>query len=658
MELLHVIVHRSECDALFADLMRLRCLQIVQTALPDVQLRAWQSDNDQIAETAARLNAVLTRLAPYATERRRPFSAPVAVDRAAFCKEGREERSLRALKETERLFAERDALQEQCERAYAEMRALLPFLDWGRPLDFAGTATTAVELGMLPAGTEADAVLRAMENRAAVAQIVCDDKTGLYLSLIVHRQDRDATLCSLGEIGFTSAHFSATDGTAKVLFDRADDARARLESDIARIDRQLTALAERIGDLQITADILASCRQAKAYLKNAAETGRCAVMRFWCPKHERARVAALLDSFDAAYEFRAPEASEEAPVLAKTARPLRPFAALFGTDRAPLCRRFDPTLVIALLYCLCFGLFFADAGYGLLLAAASLLTYRFVYLPRPASRVLLLFGACGISATLFGILQGHYFGALPSRLFAEVPSLALLPEAALAVFGRFSAAGNPLFAVRAAVLGIGVYATALMVARIVSLCRGQKALSALLDVGSYLLLTLGVMLVAVVPLLPWFVGVGTLVLGALAVLFTQGRTAACFGERMKDGARGFLRPVGYGALLLPYFCAPTSLCLSAAVIGTLAHFLPLLTAAPMVGLGLALFALALSVLLCYGAQRLLVFAHANGMPYADASARVCEQLPPAFCPMKPVEHYGVDATPIRTKREVKSDDRT
>ncbi len=648
IEKLTAIVLEEALDGLLAALARLRCVEIVQTPTDALLLKEYEASGEHAA-LAARLDAVMPVLARYDKRRRRPLASPPTQDRAAFCEQGRVQSAKRALAEAERLIAAKAELVANMERAQAEMRTVSPFLDWSRPLDLEGTASTAIELGALPAGTAPAAVLHAMENRAAVAQITCNDKTGLYLALIVYREEREQTMQALGEIGFTPAAFSRTDGTAKALFDRADRERARLAGEIARLDRQLEALALRLGELEIYSDMLHSALCADTYKSRFGATGSCVVITALCPCDCRTRLCAVLDATFAAYCFETPEQEQELPVSVATPRLLCPFAALFDTDRPPVCRKFDPTWLFALCYCLCFGLFFADAGYGLCLALGTFAICKLLYLPRRFAQVGALLGCCGVGSLLCGALTGRYFGTV-------YDTLAPLPAGVGEVLGAMDAVQHPLAPLHLVGLLTLLYLTLVLAVRCCALLHARRFGGALV-LCPYLLSFAGACTLLLFALVPWFVGLGVLLLGLVLAFLVPMRGEGDLRAKVKRGLGGLAHFGAYGVMLCRYGRVLT-LGGAAAALGAVLYLLPRMAQLPLVGLALMIGTVALALAPSNGLARLAAWAHAHGVPYADACARFSLTVPPMLDPLLPTERYGIDATPIRKKHEVVSDDRT
>lgn len=108
---------------------------------------------------------------------------------------------------------------------------------------------------------------------------------------------------------------------------------------------------------------------------------------------------------------------EQAPVLLKHSRLLRPFEMLISTYGLPDYQEIEPTLFVALSYIVMFGMMFGDAGHGMVLAAfgvAALIAGQRKKVKDLG--VLLLFG--GLSSTIFGVVYGSYFGIEALKKYA------------------------------------------------------------------------------------------------------------------------------------------------------------------------------------------------------------------------------------------------
>ncbi len=82
----------------------------------------------------------------------------------------------------------------------------------------------------------------------------------------------------------------------------------------------------------------------------------------------------------------------------------RPFEMFVEMYSLPAYEDFDPTLFLAITYCILFGIMFSDMGQGLILLVAGLA------LEKKKGRLWGVVGRCGITSAILGFLFGSLFG--------------------------------------------------------------------------------------------------------------------------------------------------------------------------------------------------------------------------------------------------------
>ncbi len=97
------------------------------------------------------------------------------------------------------------------------------------------------------------------------------------------------------------------------------------------------------------------------------------------------------------------------PVKFTNPKFLQPFQMLVENYSIPEYGTFDPTPVVAVAYLLMFGLMFGDVGHGAVLFIAGIIG-TIVKRREKISRLFQLIIYCGVSAMVFGVLFGSYFG--------------------------------------------------------------------------------------------------------------------------------------------------------------------------------------------------------------------------------------------------------
>lgn len=159
------------------------------------------------------------------------------------------------------------------------------------------------------------------------------------------------------------------------------------------------------------ADLLAGEVELERRAAAAVRRGPFTAAVGWCPHAELAAVRSRIEPLGAGVVELPKPPFVEPPTQLRTPRAAEPFRPLVETYGTVRYRDIDPTPFTAISFVLMFGMMFADAGHGLILAVAGLLL-RFSRDPRLASlkKIWPLPFAAGLAAAAFGALYGEFFG--------------------------------------------------------------------------------------------------------------------------------------------------------------------------------------------------------------------------------------------------------
>jgi len=648
MEKLTAVVPRERADALLRKLMRLRAVSPVQPPSENTKYPPPKGDVAGAAERVSRVEAVLPVLAKRSVRKMRLFPERTKISHAAFRTDGSYERAWQVVAGTERVLEEQRRLRAEREELLAVMQAYTPYLDYRQRLDFTGTAQTELLLGALPGGTSQETVLEALEGRAAVGQLIGEDGAGLYLSVLVHSKEREATARALSAIGFLAATFPRRDGTAKALFDRADRRRAEIDEALEGLETRLRSLSERLSEVEVLCDVETTTLRAEEQKEHLAATAGYTVLCAWCPVQQKERVTRVLEREGACFEFEEPAEGEEPPILLQNNSFAKNFEWVVGMYSYPAYGKLDPTFVMSIFYMLIFGLMFADAGYGLVLSLACFLLVRFTHPREGMKRFLLMFGYCGLSCILFGVLFGSYFGNFPLAFLEsflgktpeQMPNLSLLPAEAANVALLFDPIQNPMAFL---IVSLGVGALHLLAGMAVQgfiLCRRGKVLDAIFDVGSYWLLFAGIATLA----LGTTVGPWLTLGGVVAIVATQGRHKKGIVSKFIGGLGGLYSLINFASDLLSY-SRILALGLASAVVGQVVNILATLKGGSVVGFILMVVVFCVGHLLNLVINVLGTFVHTSRLQYIEFFGKFYEDGGTPFKPMEAADRYSEDTTP-------------
>ena len=301
------------------------------------------------------------------------------------------------------------------------LRLLLPF--GFEPGWLKKSSLLEVRAGILPGGEcgDIEAHLREKVPDLAVVEMVCgvgDHPTTVVA--IAHpdaAQELDAVLRSLAfhEFNPETAEGSAEGGLAAVT-----EERGRLAEERKEIHTSLAAIAQTsLEPLRAMAEELAVMRDREDAAPLFGETGTITVVQGWAREKDMPKVRELCDASSGGLSFcTTTPVSGTVPVAFDHPRWLAPYGFLTAMFGMPEYRKVDPTVFLAPVLVLTFGLMLGDAGYGILLALIAALLLRGAgHTPGTVRDLASVLVACGIAGTIFGLLMGSFFGDLLPRIF-------------------------------------------------------------------------------------------------------------------------------------------------------------------------------------------------------------------------------------------------
>ncbi len=291
------------------------------------------------------------------------------------------------------------------------------------------------------------------------------------------------------------------------LSDEADTVRRQLEELAAEHRQELAqardAFRDRVAELEA--------------LPSSGATRHAFVVEGWVPVERLAGMRTRLqDEFEGLVVVeemcRRGPGTEEAPVVLRNPRLVRPFEAVLRLLAPPRYGSVDPTPFVAVFFPLFFGVMVGDFGYGLLMFPLALLL-RSKTRPgttfRSISEVALVCAGC---AVVFGLLFGEFLGNL-GREWLGMRPLLFDREEALVPFLLVAVGAGFVHVILGLILGM------------VSSWRHSRRHAAAKGAAAVLVMLLGVVLLGFVGVLPKVVvlpGVALLVVCLLLVVWGEG----------------------------------------------------------------------------------------------------------------------------------------
>lgn len=644
MKKLTVLAYEADADAIVRKLMRLRCVEIRQAGTGEGLMPVQSAASDaKRAESERRLAAIgraIPHLAKYTTRRRGIGRTVHRVDTAAFVRDGRADAAWRAVEAANAISDRTEALTAERTRVLSEIEALTPWLGYDAPLDEVGSKRTSMILGSYPPKSDPVALRETLEAAGAYVEVVAHDESGLFLSLTALREDMAALERTLAAGGFLRAALPTVDCTARTAVERAEARVAQLEGEVFAAEEQLRDLSEFLDDVEILYDIEATTVNVCLQKRKLAATKNCVVLEGWIPMGTEDKVASTLSKFECACEIAEPEEGEEPPVLLKNNGWASNFEWVLGMYSYPKYGTFDPTFIMSIFYFILFGLMFADVGYGLILTLCCFGGIKLLN-PKPGMRrMLAMFGLCGISCMVMGVLFGGWFGDLPTAIMSNMLGLPIDTGV-----GHFFGSGlwlNPIddpmtFLIISLAVG-AIHLIAGMAVNFYILCRAGRPMEAVCTILPYWVLFAGLGLFLVDGTVALYVALA----GAALILCLNGYGQKSIFSRITKGLGGLYGLINYAADLLSY-SRVLALGMVAGVVAKVINMITALGTKGPVGFVFMLIILILGHVLNIGINILGTFVHTARLQYIEFFGKFYEDGGEPFTPALPSEEYTEEA---------------
>lgn len=641
MKRLTVLAYRADADAIVRKLMHLKCVDIrtsIQGNAPEpFDTFGCNAQKAEAERRLAEISRTLPVLSAYTTRRGGLGRIVHRVDRAEFCAKGRDDLARQTVADTLETVSRMEALEAEQTRNEALIEALDPWLEYDAPMNEERTKRTRTVLGIFPPKIDRQALRQEIEEMGAYEEEVGEDDRGIYATVTFLKQDADAVERMIVGHGFTKLSFAETSATARAA---TEQAQARLgEIDVERLqcEERLRDLAERLADVEILYDLEETTVRVCEQKRKLAATKNCAVLTGWIPSGAEERIADTLSAFECAVEVAEPDEGEEPPVLLRNNSFASNFEWVVGMYSYPKYGAFDPTWIMSIFYFVIFGLMFADVGYGLLLVACCFGGVKLLN-PKPGlRRMMLMFGYCGFSCILMGVIFGGWFGDLPVAIMTNLLHLPVDTGV-----GHFFASGlwfNPLDdPMTFLILSLGVGAVHMIAGMVIDFSvkckRGQKA-EAVCTIIPYWILFAGLALFLVNSTAG---AIGTAV-GALSILLFNGYGQCNVFKRLFKGLGGLYGLISYASDLLSY-SRILALGLVAGVIAKVINLITMMGDGNPIGFFFMLIVLILGHVLNIAINLLGTFIHASRLQYLEFFGKFFEDGGEAFDPACPSEEYS------------------
>lgn len=321
------------------------------------------------------------------------------------------------------IYKEISSIIDEIEKKEAEnqeilnkVSELLPYKAIDLPLeDLKLTKFSKIYLGTIPQRYKENFEELLKENDSVYFNVLHTDKNYAYYLIICHKSDDEDVIDAFRKMGFTLVNFKEK-GTIDENINSLRERKSQNLDSIDTLNKELKNYLKYLDDFKIYYEYQSNEKLKVISSEKFLRTKNLDLIEGYVPSK-------FLKSFEEAiqlicgddyylYKKEADRNSHEVPIMLKNNKFVGPFEMLTEMYSMPRYNEIDPTPFFAPFYFIFAGIMIGDLGYGLLVFIASLLALRFFNLDKATKRFMTFFNYLSISAMIFGLVFGSFFGGI------------------------------------------------------------------------------------------------------------------------------------------------------------------------------------------------------------------------------------------------------
>ena len=312
----------------------------------------------------------------------------------------------------EEIEAGRNELRQRRGHLESQIDRLLPWIDLDVPIeDLATERGVGISAGLLSGGRTPEDLLDQLRTAAETAdiEVVKRAESDSYIIVFYHRSDEDAVQDVLRRNDFDVHSFEGIRGYPRDLIEEAREGLREIDAGLDEIVARGREVVHNKPKLMLAYDYF-SQEARRCYARGLiGATEKVGMMEGWIRERDFDTLVKDLAAHiaDAEIVKISPEEGEEPPIALKNRKSIWPFEIITEMYGMPQAREVDPTPLTAPFFALFFGFCLTDAGYGIVLAALSLVLMRYI---KGGRKLLWLLFIGGLFTIFMGALTGGWFG--------------------------------------------------------------------------------------------------------------------------------------------------------------------------------------------------------------------------------------------------------
>lgn len=321
------------------------------------------------------------------------------------------------------IYKEISSIIDEIEKKEAEnqeilnkVSELLPYKAIELPLeDLKLTKFSKIYLGTIPQRYKENFEELLKENDSVYFDVLHTDKNYAYYLIICHKSDDEDVIDAFRKMGFTLVNFKEK-GTINENINCLRERKSKNLNSIDTLNKELKNYLKYLDDFKIYYEYQSNEKLKVISSEKFLRTKNLDLIEGYVPSK-------FLKSFEEAiqlicgddyylYKKEADRNSHEVPIMLKNNKFVGPFEMLTEMYSMPRYNEIDPTPFFAPFYFIFAGIMIGDLGYGLLVFIGSLLALKFFNLDKATKRFMTFFNYLSISAMIFGLVFGSFFGGI------------------------------------------------------------------------------------------------------------------------------------------------------------------------------------------------------------------------------------------------------
>jgi len=440
-------------------------------------------------------------------------------------------------------------------RLKTSITQLEPWENLDIPFSLKKTSSVSIILGSLPGEWSEKAFKEKLAEQTELVfdcEVISSSRNMTCFALFVPKTQKDDAEAFLRSLGFSYPSFNGNESPASLLKEYREKID-ELESESENAIEKIASFSEKRQDIKFAIDFFTIRADKYEAISSLDQSKHTFVVTGFIPEEDCPKLEKICSRLECSIvEFE--DAGDDAPVKLKNNKFSEPAQAIVTMYSSPGVTDIDPTPILAFFYYFFFGMMFSDAGYGLLMFLACFIAIRKFKPEKNMRNNLKLFEYCGISTFIWGLVYGSFFGNAPAVYYNHFTgsNITMADICPWPILDQKNDAMTIM--ILSIALGL-IHILAGMACKFYVLWKHGDKKGALFDVGSWMLLLIGVAVAAAGAKFGKTVmniGIYIALFCVAVLILTQGRGKKNIFMRLLSGVASLYDITSYVSDLLSY----------------------------------------------------------------------------------------------------------